>query len=200
MIRCRIDWVRYPLAVIREGSLRKHVTAKKGAKDQLTRPLEETPVARKRGSPSDVSEQPTARAQPVGQVLEGLQAQAKDAMPDSFFDDGATTKTTPVVKRMRSEVGTVEVSAKRRHPNLRASVAIDVRCDRDEEGDAGRYQVRAGGHVARESKEGLIVGVNVPVSVEVHDADGGLKLDSDEMRHDIANAIRSTRAARPKRA
>jgi hypothetical protein len=93
---------------------------------------------------------------PVGQVLEGLQAQAKDAMPDSFFDDRATMKTTPVVKRMRSEAGSVQVSAKRRHPNLRASVAIDVRCDRDEEADAGRYQVRAGGHVARESKEGSI--------------------------------------------
>ena len=142
------------------------MTAKKGAKDQLTRALEETPVAREHGSPSDVSEHPTPRAQPVGQVLEGLQAQAKDAMPDSFFDDGATMKTTPVVKRMRSEVGSVEVSAKRRHPNLRASVAIDVRCDRDEEGDAGRYQVRAGGRVARESKEGLIVEANVPVAVE----------------------------------
>jgi hypothetical protein len=77
-------------------------------------------------------------------------------MPDSFFDDRATMKTTPVVKRMRSEAGSVQVSAKRRHPNLRASVAIDVRCDRDEEADAGRYQVRAGGHVARESKEGSI--------------------------------------------
>ena len=65
------------------------MTAKKGAKDQLTRALEETPVARKHGSPSDVSERPTPRAQPVGQVLKGLQAQAKDAMPDSLFDDGA---------------------------------------------------------------------------------------------------------------
>jgi hypothetical protein len=174
------------------------VAAKKRTKDQLTRALEETPVARKHGSPSDISEQPTPRAQPVGQVLEGLQAQAKDAMPDSFFDDGATMKTTPVVKRMRSEVGSVEVSAKRRHPNLRASVAIDVRCDRDEEGDAGLYQVRAGGQVACESKEGLIVEANVPVSVEVHDADGSLKLDSDEMRHDIANAIRSTARGVPK--
>jgi hypothetical protein len=44
----------------------------------------------------------------------------------------------------------------------------------------------------------LIVEANVPVSVEVHDADGSLKLDSDEMRHDIANAIRSTARGVPK--
>ena len=71
------------------------------------------------------------------------------------------------------------------------SVAIDVRCDRDEEGDAGRYQVHAEGHVGRESKEGLVE-AKIPVSIEVNDADGGLKLDSDAMREEIANAIRST--------
>jgi len=124
------------------------MAAKNGTKDPLTRALEETPVARKKTSPSDVVEQLTPRAQPVGEVLETLQAQAKDAMPCSFFDDGATTKTTPVTKRMRSEVGTVEVSAKRRDPNVQASVAIDVRCDRDDESDAGRCQVRT--EVARE--------------------------------------------------
>ena len=172
------------------------MAAKKGAKDPLTRAPEETPITRKKTPQSDVIEHPTPRAQPVGEVLETLQAQAKDAMPGSFFEDGATTKMTPVTKRMRSEVGTVEVSAKRCDPNVQASVAIDVRCDRDEEGDAGRYQVHAEGHVGRESKEGL---VEVPVSVEVHDADGGLKLDSDAMREEIANAIRSTGEARSRR-
>jgi hypothetical protein len=174
------------------------MAAKRRAKDPLTRALEETPIARKNTSQSDVIEEPTSRAQPVGEVLETLQAQAKDAMLGAFFDDGATTKTTPVTKRMRSEVGTVEVSAKRRDPNVQASVAIDVRCDRDEEGDAGRFQVRAEGHVGRESKEGLVE-AQAPFSVEVHDADGGLKLDSDEMREGIANAIRLTGAARSRR-
>jgi hypothetical protein len=154
----------------------------------LTR-LEDTPVARNKTSQSNVVEQPTPHAQPVGKMLETLEAQAQDAMPSSFFDDGATTKTTPVRKRMRSEAGTVEVSAKRRDPNVQASVTIDVRCDQDEESDAGRYQVRTEGHVARESKEGLVE-AKVPVSIEVHD--GGLKLDSDEMQEEIANAIRST--------
>ena len=90
---------------------------------------------------------------------------------------------------MRSEVGTIEVGAKRRDPNVQASVTIDVRCDQDEESDAGRYQVRTEGHVAREGKEGLVE-AKVPVSIEVND--GGLKLDSDEMQEEIANAIRST--------
>lgn len=167
------------------------MAANKGAKDPLTRALEATPVARNKTSQSDVVEQPTPHAQPIGKMLETLEAQAQDAMPSSFFDDGATTKMTPVRKRMRSEVGTVEVSAKRRDPNVQASVTIDVRCDQDEESDAGRYQVRAEGHVARESKEGLIE-AKVPVSIEVNDVDGGLKLDSDEMQEEIANAIRST--------
>ena len=167
------------------------MAANKGAKDPLTRALEATPVARKKTSQSDVVEQPTPHAQPVGKMLEALEAQAQDAMPSSFFDDGATTKTTPVRKRMRSEAGTVEVSAKRRNPNVQASVTIDVRCDQDEESDAGRYQVRTEGHVARESKEGLVE-AKVPVSIEVNDVDGGLKLDSDEMQEEIANAIRST--------
>src|ERR1035438_8879958 len=113
------------------------MAAKKGAKDPLTR-LEDTPVARNKTSQSNVVEQPTPHAQPVGKMLETLEAQAQDAMPSSFFDDGATTKTTPVRKQMRSEVGTIEVSAKRRDTNVQASVT-DVRCDQDEESDAGRY-------------------------------------------------------------
>src|SRR5450631_4900319 len=131
------------------------MAAKKGAKDPLTR-VEHTPVARKKTSQSNVVEQPTPHAQPVGKMLETLEAQAQDAMPSSFFDDGATTKTTPVRKRMRSEVGTVEVSAKRHDPSVQARVVIDVRCDQDEQSDAGSYQVRAEGRVSRESEEGLI--------------------------------------------
>jgi hypothetical protein len=172
------------------------MAAKKSATGPLTRALDaETPVSRKRTSRGDVTERPTPRAQPVGEVLENLQAQAKDAMPGSFFDEGATTKTTPVTKRVRSEAGTVEVSAKRRDPNVQASVAIDVRCDQDEKSDAGCYQVHAEGHVGRKSKEGLIE-AEFPVEVQVRDADGGLKLDSEEMRNEIAKAIRSTGAVR----
>jgi hypothetical protein len=154
------------------------MAAKKSAEDPLTR------------TPGEVVEHRTPRAQPVGDVLEMLQAQAKDGMPESVFEDGATTERTPLMKRMRAEVGTAEVSAKRRDSNMQASVGIEVRCDRDEEGDAGRYHVRAGGHVARESQEGLFES-QIPVSIEVND-EGGLKLNSHEMREEITNAIRST--------
>jgi hypothetical protein len=92
---------------------------------------------------------------------------------------------------MRSEIGSAEVSAKRREPNVQANVAIEVRCDRDEQGDGGRYQVCAGAHVGRESK-GVLVGADIPVSIEVNDANGSLKLDSDQMRDEITDAIRST--------
>ena len=42
------------------------MAANKGAKDPLTRALEATPVARNKTSQSDVVEQPTPHAQPVG--------------------------------------------------------------------------------------------------------------------------------------
>jgi hypothetical protein len=167
------------------------MSAKKNAQDKLTQAPEETPVARTKMSRGGVVEQPTPRSHPVGEVLETLQAQAKDAMLSSTFDDGATTETTPLMKRMRSEIGSTEVSAKSRNPSVQANVAIEVRCDRDEEGDAGRYQVRAGGHIARETNGG-VVEASIPVSIEVDGADGRLKLDSDEMRKDIAKAVRST--------
>jgi hypothetical protein len=175
------------------------MAAKKATKDLLTRALAEAPVARKKTSQGEVTEQITPRAQPVSQVLEALQAQAKEAMAGSFFDEGATAKSTPVTKRARSEAGTVEISAKRRDPSVKASVAIDVRCDRDEESDAGRYQVRAQGHLGRESEAGVVeADVSVPVSVE-RDADGGLKLDSEQMRTGMADAIRSTGTPRSRK-
>jgi hypothetical protein len=169
------------------------MAAKKGAKAPLMRAPEETPVTRNEISRT-VVEHPTPRALPVGEVLHALQAQAKDAITGSFFEDGATTETTPLMKRMRSEIGAAEVSAKQRDSTVQAHVALEVRCDRDEQGDAGRYQVRADGHVARESNEGLVK-ANIPVSITVNDADGSLKLDSDEMREEIANAIRPTNDA-----
>jgi hypothetical protein len=169
------------------------MSGKNAGKDMLTRALEDTPVTREQTSPSDVSEQPTPRAQPVGQVLERLEAQAKDAMPDSFFDGGTTTQTTPIRKRMRSEAGTMQINAKRRKPSVEASVAIDVTSARDEEGEAGHYHVRAEAHLAREGERGVLE-ADVPLSIAVYEADGGLNLDSAEMQHEIANAIRSTGA------
>jgi hypothetical protein len=165
------------------------MATKQGAKDTLTRAPEG--VAPKKSLRSGVLEQPTPHALPVGEVLEALQGQAKDAMPSSIFDDNVTTEMTPVMKRMRSEIGATAVTAKRRDPNVQASVAIEVRCDRDESGDAGRYHVRADGHVARESKEGE-VDADISVSIEVNEADGCLKLDSNHVREEITNAVRAT--------
>ena len=174
------------------------MSGKRSAKDPLTEALEEAPVARKKRSPGDVVERPTPRARPVGEVLETLQAQAENAMPASFFDAGATAKKTPVTKRERSEAGTLELSARRREPKVQANVAIDVRCDRNADGEAGRYQVRATGHVGRESADGPIE-ADVPVSVELEEADGSLKLDGEQMRARMAEAIRSTGTARSRR-
>jgi hypothetical protein len=148
------------------------------------------PVARTISSRPSFVEQPTPHALPVGEVLDVLQAQAKDAMPRSVFDAAPTTRTTPIMKRMRSEIGSAEIRAKR-DPNLAASVAIELRCDRDEGSDAGHYQVRAGGHVTRESESGSIE-TDIPVSIAVNAADGGMQLDRDQLREEIVNAVRAT--------
>jgi hypothetical protein len=139
---------------------------------------------------SAVVSQPTPRALPIAEVLGPLQAQAEDVMRSSMFDDDVTTETTPVMKRMRSEIGTAAVRAQRRETDLHASVSIEVRCDRDERSDAGCYHVRADGHVAREGQQAKVE-TEIPVSVEVK-ADGFLELDSDHMREDITNAVRAT--------
>jgi hypothetical protein len=153
----------------------------------------QTAVAPKASLRSSVVNQPTPHALPVAEVLDVLQAQAIDAMPAHVFDDGPTTETTPIMKRMRSEIGSAAINAKR-DPSLRASVAIEVRCDRDEGSDAGHYQVRAGGHVSHESRNGPVE-ADFPVSTNVNDADGRLTLDCDQMREEIANAVRVTNEA-----
>lgn len=150
---------------------------------------DEAPVGQSRSA--DTARQPTSHARPVGEVLEGLQTQMLDAVSDPFFDKGATTAMTPVTKRMRSETGAVEVHAKRRDPAIEATVTIDVRCDQDQVGDAGRYQLRAVGHVTRETVDGH-VDSEFPVSIEVRQDNGALTLGSDEVRGKIADAIRST--------
>jgi hypothetical protein len=139
---------------------------------------------------SAVVDQPTPRALPIAEVLRPLQAQAEDVMRSSMLDDDVTTETTPVMKRMRSEIGTAAVRAQRRETDLHASVSIAVRCDRDERSDAGCYHVRADGHVAREGQQAKVE-TEIPVSVEVK-ADGFLELDSDQMREDFTNAVRAT--------
>ncbi|MGP6156764.1 MAG: hypothetical protein ACLPYS_04475 [Vulcanimicrobiaceae bacterium] len=166
---------------------------RKSAQDPLARALDEAPVPRKDASRGEVCERQTPHTQPVIEALETLQAQVIGAMSGTFFDEGATARATPVKKRVGSEAGTVAISAKRHDPNVRVSVEIDVRCDHDEKGEAGHYQVRAQGRVGRKSN-GELVESEFPVAVEVRDSDGSLnlKLDSDGMREEIANAIRST--------
>ncbi|GAC1300492.1 MAG: hypothetical protein NVSMB19_07160 [Vulcanimicrobiaceae bacterium] len=163
---------------------------KRRSNDPLTRALNEAPVAQKSGRAETVH--PSAEhARPLDELLETLQAQTIDAMSGPFFDEGATTEKTPVKKRMRSETGTVHVSAKRRDPAVEATVTIDVRCDQDEAGNAGHYQLRARGHFTRETAGGD-VDSEFPVSVDVRERDGALTLGADEMRNGIADAIRST--------
>jgi hypothetical protein len=164
------------------------VAAKKGAKNPPNRATE---VEVENGGRRGVVQQRTQHAQPVGEVLETLQEQAKDAMTGSIFDDTVKSETTPLMKRMRSEVGTATISAKRRDSDLQASVAIEVRCDRDESGDAGCYHVRADGHVASGSDRGTIES-ELPVSIEVNDTNGCLELDGDQMREDITSVVRLT--------
>ncbi len=168
---------------------------KKRTNDLLTRALDEAPVLRENSGEPTAARKPTSYAHPVGEMLEALQAQTLDAMSGTFFDDGATAEITPVTKRMRSEAGAVQVNAKRRDPAVEATVTIDVRCDQDEAGDAGHYQLRATGHVRRESSGGK-VDSEFPVTVEVGENDGALTLGSDEMRDGIAEAIRSTGKSR----
>ena len=167
---------------------------KKRSNDPLTRALDEAPFSQTKSGTDDIAQQPTPHAQPIGEVLETLQAQTLDAMSGPFFDEGATTEVTPVSKRMRSESGTVQVSAKRHDPAIEAKVTIDVRCDH-ESGEAGRYQLRATGQVTRENKDGDIKS-EFPVAIDMQGGDGSLTLVSGEMRDGIANAIRSTGKSR----
>lgn len=169
--------------------------ADKGAKNATRRAPEA--AAHEKSVRSGVVQQRTPYAQPVGEVLESLQGQARDAMPDSIFDDAVTTETTPLMKRMRSEVGSATISARRRDSDLQASVAIEVRCDRDESGDAGCYHVRADGQVAH-GNDGRIES-GVPVSIQVNDTNGCLELDSDQMREDITSVVGSSGGARERK-
>jgi hypothetical protein len=127
------------------------MTKKRDATNPFTPAPEDVPS--KDSLRSSVVDQPTPHVQPIAGVLGPLQAQAKDVMRSSNFDDDVTAETTPVMKRMRSEIGTAAVRAQRRATDLHASVGIEVRGDRDERGDAGCYHVRADGHVAHEGQQ-----------------------------------------------
>ena len=171
------------------------MAANKGAKNTRTRASQ---AAHGESQRTGVVLRRTPHAQPVGEVLESLQGQAKDAMPGSIFDDAVTSETTPLMKRMRSEVGAATISGKRRDSDLQANIAIEVRCDRDESGDAGCYHVRAGGHVALESDGGPIES-DLAVSIGVNDTNGCLELDRDKIREDITSVVRSKGGALERR-
>jgi len=167
---------------------------KKFAANVLTRALDEAPVAQKIQIAGTASQR-TEHARPLGEMLETLKLQTLGAMSDPFFDGGAAMEMTPVTKRMHSEMGTFEVKAKHRDPAIEASVTIDVRCDQDELGHTGLYQLRAKGRVTRGTECGDVKS-EFPVSVRVREADGALTLGADEVRDGIAEAIRSTGAPR----
>jgi hypothetical protein len=138
-------------------------------------------------SRADVVQHPTPNAKPVGEVLDSLQAQAKDAIPADVFTDGATADKAPLMKRMRSEIGSAEVTAAAPDADVQTHIEMEVRCDRNEDDDGGTYQVRAQGHVARGSAT-----ASIPVAVRVDERDGGLRLNPDEMRDGITEAVRAT--------
>lgn len=151
----------------------------------------ETPLNR-RMSRADIVQHATPNAKPVGEVLDSLQAQAKDAIPAEVFTDGATADRAPMMKRMRSEIGSAEVSAAAHDADVRTHIEMEVRCDRNEHDDGGTYQVRAQGHVAHGAAT-----ANVPVSISVDDHDGGLRLNPEEVRDGITDAIRATERKAP---
>ena len=161
------------------------------ANDPIGCALDEAPLAQKKSGMAQTAQQPTSRTHPVGEVLETLQVQTLGVMSGTFFDGGTTSEMTPVLKRMHSETAGLQVNARCLDPALEAKVTIDVRCDQDDAGNAGRYQMRATGHVTRQTENGD-VDSEFPVSVEVGADDGVLTLDADQMRDGIADAIHST--------
>jgi hypothetical protein len=160
--------------------------------DPFSRALEEAPKVRREQTGSEIVDASTPHAQPVGKVLDELQTQAVDALSEPFFDDGPRTEAIPVTKHAGSEAGAVRVNARRREPYVEASVSVEVKCDRDEAAsDSATYHIRAKGRLAREG-DGKKVEREFSVPVARADDDGHVALDPDEMRTEIATAIRST--------
>jgi hypothetical protein len=157
--------------------------------------LEEAPAVRHE-DPPEVVDAPSRHPQPVVTVLAELQTQALDVLSEPFFDDAPSIETIPVTKRAASEVGGVRVNAKRRQPYVEATVSVEVKCDRDDAAaDSGIYHVRARGTLARVG-EGRKVEREFFVPVERDGDAGRLTLDLNELKNEIATAIRSSGESR----
>lgn len=159
--------------------------------DPLNRAFAEAPPRRLDRPTGEISQHPTAAMHALTEELESLRAQLLATMASPFFDEGAEAELIPVVKHGTSELGTVKVIARKREPAYEALASIEVRCDHDasaDGGDAGgRYEVRAKVAVSRADAAGRAHCERV---FAVHEIDGGLQIDSADLKERIADEIR----------
>ena len=135
-----------------------------------------------------VLHQHTANARLVGELVETLREQAIAAMRGDFFDDHVEAEVQPLRSVMRTDAGTLILRAGRREPRYRLRLEFSVRTDREEESGAAVYEVHGNGDLWCESMPG-----SSRSSFEVVPAmrDGLLELDGEQLRSEIASAIRA---------
>jgi hypothetical protein len=141
-----------------------------------------------RGTAPRVLHEHTANARLVGELVEKLREQAIDAMRGDFFDDHVEAEVQPLRSVMRTDAGTLILRAGRRQPRYRLRLEFSVRTDREDESGSAVYEVRGNGAIWCESMPG-----SGHSSFEVLPAmrDGSLELDGEQLRSEIASAIRS---------
>jgi hypothetical protein len=130
----------------------------------------------------------TENAHLVGELVEKLREQAVDAMRGGFFDDGIEAEVQPLRSVMLAEAGTLILRASRRQPRYRMRLEFSVRTDREAENSGARYEVRGNGAIWCESVPG-----SRRSSFEILPTvrEGSLELDGDQLRSEIASAIRA---------
>ncbi len=159
--------------------------------DSLNRAFTEAPRRGVDRPAGEVSRHPTAVVHDLTDELQSLRAQLLATIASPFFDDATEAELIPVIKHGHAQVGTVKVIARKRDPTYEAVASIEVRCDQDEPPAGalagGRYEVRAKVAVSRGGASGRARCERV---FAVHEVDGGLQVDSADLKARLADEIR----------
>ena len=132
--------------------------------------------------------QHTGHPRGVSDILKNVSEQVLGVLTVPFFDGDGWREVTPVVKSGIAEAGTLRVSASHLNPPYRADITLDVRTDLESPADA-RYQIRGRCEVSRGS-EGSSQHCEFALRVTIA-ADGLLAIDAEQLRAEMAAAIRS---------
>jgi hypothetical protein len=154
--------------------------------DPLSRALEE-PHGQLHPAPDRVDRH-TSHPRAIAEVLDDVTQQALAAFAIPFFDGGSSANSEPILKIRTAEAGTVRIAAQRHEPPYRAELTLYLRSDLESPDDT-YSQVRGRCSMSRGIADAAPLHYDFAIGVAISD-DGSLTLDVEQLRAELAEAVR----------